>query len=142
MGKTYCNEKIETEIYHKLLDVVPDLMTIEESGKSKADGYMDLSLDILSRCPDRLIIALSHYYRHPSGDLIPDPDMEIAVFPQKELAEAMTYQDSFGFWAVANYEGEAQRKCLRDLNLFLSQWLTNLIVQGHHVQQKTAATSY
>lgn len=134
MGKTYCNEKIETEIYHKLLDVVPDLMTIEESGKSKVDGYMDLSLDILSRCPNRLIIALSHYYRHPSGDLIPDPDMEIAVFPQKELAEAMTYQDSFGFWATADYEGEAQRKCLRNLNLFLSQWLTNLIAQGHHVQ--------
>lgn len=133
---------IQNQIYYKLLDIVPDLLIIEESGTSKVQGYIDLGLDILHKDNEKIVIALSHYYKHPSGDMIPDPDMEIAVFPQKEIAEAITYQDSFGFWAVADYEGDAQRKCLRNLNLFLSQWLTNLIAQGHHVQQKTAATDH
>ena len=60
----------------------PDLLTIEESGKSKVDGFMDLNLDILHRQPDRILIARSHYWKHGSGDMIADPDMEIAVHPK------------------------------------------------------------
>ena len=58
MAKIDCNEKIQTDNFHKLLDVVPDLMTIEEAGKSKSDGYMDLNLDVLHRSPEKLVIAL------------------------------------------------------------------------------------
>lgn len=72
--------KIETDIYHKLIEVVPDLLSIENAGKSKVDGYMDLGFDVLHRSPERLLIALHHYYRHPSGDMLADPDMEIVIF--------------------------------------------------------------
>lgn len=123
--------KIEAEIFHKLLDVIPDLMTIEETGKSKVDGYMDLGFDVLHRSPERLLIALHHYYRHPSGDMIADPDMEIAVFPKLEQAEALTYQDSFCFRTVEMGDGECDKHCQGGLNRFLSQWLSNLIEQGH-----------
>ena len=133
MGKVDSSEKIETQIFHKLLDVVPDLMTIQEAGRSKSDGYMDLGLDVLVRSPDRLVIALSHYYLHPSGDMIPDPDMEIEVFLKHERAQALTYQDAFGYQSIDNVEGKRDRSCQRDLNKFLSQWLTNLIIQGHQI---------
>jgi len=43
---------------------------------------LDLNLDILQRQPDRILIALSHYWKHGSGDMIADPDMEIAVHPK------------------------------------------------------------
>ena len=43
--------------------------------------------------------SLAHYYKQ-GGDLIPDPDMEIKVFPEFEMAEALTYQDSFGYRKV------------------------------------------
>lgn len=136
MAMSKSSEKVETNIYHKLFDVIPDLMTIEEAGRSKVDGYMDLGLDVLQRTPDRLLIVLSHYYRHPSGDMIPDPDMEIAVFPKKEIATALTYQDCFGFRAVYGSMAESDRNSQRDMNRFLSQWLDNLIEQGHRILQQ------
>lgn len=122
---------IHARIFHKLLDVVPDLMTIEESGKSIVQGYMDLNLDILRRTPERIIIALSHYYKHPSGDMIADPDMELAIYPQQEKAEALAYQDCWGYRRVYGDDATTDVRAKRELNGFLNQWLTNLIMQGH-----------
>lgn len=130
MATANSSEKIGAEIYHKLLDVIPDLLTIEDAGKSKVDGFMDLGCDVLHRSPERLLIALHHYYRHPSGDMIADPDMEIIVLPSLEQAMARTYQDCFGFRAV-EHAGSTDGRCQRELNSFLSQWLSNLIEQGH-----------
>jgi uncharacterized protein YqiB (DUF1249 family) len=138
MARTDSNGRIEADIYHKLLDVIPDLMTIEEVGKSKVEGYMDLGFDVLHRSPERLLIALHHYYRHPSGDMIADPDMEIVVFTKREEAAALTYQDSFGFQAVDRDGGAKNKHCQRDLNRFLSQWLSNLIEQGHCIVPEPA----
>lgn len=126
------SDKLRAEIFHKLIEVVPDLMTIDEAGSSSVDGYMDLGLDVLVRTPERILIALSHYYRHPSGDMIPDPDMEVAVFPNVERAEATSYQDICCYHSIGI--GEAENvQCQRDLNVFLSQWLSNLIKQGHRI---------
>jgi uncharacterized protein YqiB (DUF1249 family) len=92
---------------------------------------MDLGFDVLQRSPDRLIIALSHYYKHPSGDMIADPDMEIAVFPSREYAEALSYQDSNFYHCIESPSGDVDDKLRKNMNAFLSQWLTNLIQQGH-----------
>jgi len=112
--------------------VVPDLQTIEESGKSIVSGYMNLNLDVLKRGTDKMVIALSHYYRHSSGDMIADPDMEIAVYPARGMAEALTYQDTYGYRVVYTEGGtKVDVRARRDLNEFLKQWLDNLIEQGH-----------
>ncbi len=133
MAEKHFSRDIHSRIFHKLLDVVPDLLTIEEGGKSKVEGYMDLGLDILFRSPEKLVIALSHYYKHPSGDMIADPDMEVAVFPDLEYAEALTYQDSYGYQSVLQGEGTVNAKLQQYLNSFLSNWLNNLIQQGHRI---------
>lgn len=125
---------INTRIYRKLLKVVPDLLTIKEHGKSVVPEFMDLNLDILNRTPEKIIISLSHYYKHPSGDMIADPDMEISVYPGREYAEALTYQDNFGYQLVMLESGKIDAKLERELNSFLSQWLTNLIGQGHQIK--------
>ena len=132
---------IHTRIYHKLLDVIPDLMSIEEAGKSVVDGLMDLNFDVLHRGPDRIIIALSHYYRHPSGDMIADPDMVIRVSPSDEKAEALAYQDIWGYRKVYVDDGiTVDMKAKRELNWFLNQWLTNLIQQGHCIRVESCST--
>lgn len=125
---------LHNRIYHKLLDVVPDLLTIEGAGKSVVENYMDLSLDVLERTPTKIVIALSHYYRHPSGDVIPDPDMVVAVFPAEERAEALSYQDLYSYQEVYSPDmGRANLRAKRSLNGFLNTWLRNLIIQGHQV---------
>ncbi|MDV6341117.1 DUF1249 domain-containing protein [Nitrosomonas sp. Is24] len=127
---------INTHIYRKLLKVIPDLHTIEEYGKSVVPGFMDLNLDVLQYTPEKIIIALSHYYKHPSGDMIADPDMEIAIYPDREYAEALTYQDSFTYQSVMLDSGGINAKLQRELNIFLSQWLANLVEQGHQITNK------
>ena len=93
-------------IYRRLQAVIPQLQDIHEHGKSVVPGYMDLNLDVLERGSNRTVIALSHYYRHPSGDMIADPDMVVAVYPDKAMAEALSYQDIFGYREVYSH-GEA-----------------------------------
>ncbi|MDA8093081.1 MAG: DUF1249 domain-containing protein [Betaproteobacteria bacterium] len=127
---------IHARIFHKLLEVVPDLFAIEEHGSSVIEGYMDLDLDVLGRASSRIVIALSHYYRHPSGDMIPDPDMVIAVYPGQEQAEALSYQDLYSYREVYSHDmGRVDWKAKRSLNEFLNSWLRNLIAQGHYIGQ-------
>jgi len=135
MAKRDSSRDMHTRIFRKLLKVIPDLLTIEGSAKSVVEGFMDLHFDILYCEPDRMFIALSHYYRHPSGDMVADPDMEIAVYPEREMAEAIAYQDSLVYRRVySDYETVVDVKAKRELNAFLNQWLTNLIQQGHCIR--------
>lgn len=118
--------------YKKLLHLIPDLETASfEARKLKADGFMDLNIDMLYKEEDRTVIALSHYYKHPSGDMIADPDMEIAVYPERKMVEALSYQDTFGYRRVYPEPGKVSPSAKKELNSFLGQWLSNLKSQGH-----------
>ena len=134
MAETNSSSGLHHTIYRRLLVVIPDLQSIEEHGKSVVPGFMDLNLDVLERGPQRTVVALSHYYRHPSGDMIADPDMVVAVYPEQALAEALSYQDAFGYRKVYGEGGtKVDIQAKRDQNLFLKTWLSNLIEQGHRI---------
>lgn len=125
---------IYARIFQKLQKVVPELMTIEESGKSIVPNFMDLNLDVLHKRSTRIVIALSHYYKQ-NGDMIPDPDMELTVYPKLEIAEALSYQDSFCYRTIySDDKGTEDIKAKKELNAFLDQWLSNLIEQGHCIE--------
>ena len=121
-------------IYKKLIQIIPDIATREEAGKSKlsSDALMDLNLDVLSRQGNTVRIALSHYYKL-NGDMIADPDMEIILNTQLMTANAMTYQDSMIF-QTAEQDGAINQKLVNSLNEFLDQWLQNCIDQGHKIE--------
>ena len=125
---------LSQSIYKKLIQIIPDLATREEAGKSKlsSDALMDLNLDVLSRQDNIIRIALSHYYKQ-NGDMIADPDMEIIINTQLMTANAMTYQDSMIFQA-AEQKGAINQRLVNDLNEFLDQWLQNCIDQGHKIE--------
>lgn len=119
-------------IYQKLEKLLPELQEGKlKSRKLKAGGFMDLNVDVLFPEEDRVVIALSHYYRHDCGDMIADPDMEIAVMPKRKMAEALTYQDAFGYRRVYPEPGKVDIRAKKDLNEFLNTWLSNLLEQGH-----------
>jgi uncharacterized protein YqiB (DUF1249 family) len=136
-------------IYKKLLKVIPDLTKHLEEGKSSGKsvndskgGLMDLHFDYIGKDKNgNYLIALSHYFKH-DGDAIPDPDMEIRIFQEREIAEAMTYQDQFGYQEVYPDQGDGKEyvdlRRKKELNKFLNQWLTNLIGQGHKIDLTTA----
>jgi uncharacterized protein YqiB (DUF1249 family) len=119
-------------IYQKLMRIAPELASIKEYAKSEVEGYMALSCDVLETGRDFRRIALSHFWKHGSSDMIPDPDMEIAVFFDWELAEAMTYQDAFRYDDAYPVMGEPPDFAIHgSINSFLESWLTALAEQGH-----------
>ena len=70
--------------------------------------------------------------------MIPDTDMEVRISPSMKMAEAMSYQDSYGYRQVYHdYDedtGQYQKvapKAKKELNSFLNTWLSNLLMQGH-----------
>lgn len=73
---------------------------------------------------------ISHYYKHPSGDMIADPDVEVRIFHELEMAEALSFQDIFGFKQVYHENGYIDAEAKTMLNSFLLQWLRNLKAQG------------
>jgi uncharacterized protein YqiB (DUF1249 family) len=117
---------IYERIWHKLEKILGDLKVLPEYRKFKAKGFMDLGFDNLGG--NR--IALSHYYEDSSGDMIPDPDMEILLHPDTKTAEALTYNDSCLYRMVYPREGCVNPKAKKDLNDFLDQWLSNILQQG------------
>lgn len=131
-------------LYAQLEELIPDLRTLKPGDyrKSEAPGFMDLHLDALRRSDEELIIALAHNNRHPSGDTIPNPDMEIRVYliPDWKKAEAMTYQDTHGYHAVYPEPGKVNLSLKKMLNRFLKQWLHNLANQGHSLAPSPLAT--
>lgn len=120
--------------YQKLLRLIPSLLEINTAAKLSSDGYMSLNLDILNRESKKLTIALSHYYKHPSGDMIADPDMTIIVYIEAKMIEVLAYQDCFGYRRVYSDDMMAfSPSAKKELNSFLGQWLSNLLNQGHKI---------
>lgn len=131
-------EPIEKRIYTKLYKLIPELDSIKEYARLEASGFMPLGVDILSDGKEVTRIALSHYYKHPaSSDLIADPDMVLCIYKQEQRVEVISYQDAFTYQEVT--PGEKDNPGLRkSLNAFLSQWLDNLLAQGHSMVAKCA----
>ena len=124
----------QKEIYKRLIRVIPNLYSIKDSGNSEAPGFMDFHLDILQRKGYVLRIAISHYYKHPSGDMIADPDMEIMINRKDETAEALTFQDIYGYQELYSEDGSCNQLLKQSLNDFLMMWLNNLYEQGHKIE--------
>ena len=66
--------------------------------------------------------------------MIPDPDMEIMVNRKYETAEALSYQDTYGYQKVYSESGSCNESLQHSLNKFLLMWLHNLHEQGHKIE--------
>ena len=119
-------------IYQRLIQIVPEILEPDFTYKKlEAENFMPLSVDLLYREGNSLRIALAHNYKHPSGDLIPDPDMEVHVDPDHQMATALSYQDAYGYTTATPEPGKVNPETMKQLNRFLAQWLQNLLFQGH-----------
>lgn len=131
---------IDEQIYGQLQDILGDLRQLPEHAKMSSGGFMDLNMDLLGAEGEVITIALSHYYKHPSGDMIADPDMEIRIIPLLEAAEALSYQDSFGYRRVYFDENDRSKvnRCEQRLqNAFLHSWLHNIKAKGYKLTEET-----
>jgi uncharacterized protein YqiB (DUF1249 family) len=123
--------------YKRLMQILPDLATMKtgDAVVLKAESFQDLHVDVLlSPSEGRTLVALAHYYEL-NGDLISDPDMQIAVYHDRKMVEALTWQNAMGFSEVYPEPGKVNVTMKRELNDFLQIWLKNIISQGHKVEK-------
>lgn len=130
---------LQENLFSRLLEALPDLQlwvdNQVEGKKLKSDGYMDLGVDILGPYKDGFRVALSHYYRHESGDMIPDPDMELYVDTAREMCTALTFQNSFIYQSINDLElTDDQVRLMGSMNEFLEMWLVNIIASDYSVE--------
>ena len=106
----------------------------------RAQGFMDLVVEILPQCPETgaMVLSIAHYFEQ-HGDLCQDPEMTVRVFAPRQgrhgMLEALTFQQSIPpiYQRVYPEPGKVAPAIKRDLNSFLSLWLRNLKGQGHRL---------
>lgn len=134
MNISYCSESIHAQIFNRLLDVIPDLHTIDGVGLSEVKGMLPLHFDVVSRSPTKLIIMLGQSKTEDDGVVL-DPEMTVAVHLERYMAEALTYRDTYISNSV--YSPDMSRIDIlakRVLNDYLYTWLGNLIMNGHSIK--------
>ncbi len=121
------DRKIFKEIFKQLVQIG----IIDNDGNMKAEymrfeaeGLMDLHVD---RLPNNML-SLAHNGKL-NGDCMADPDVEVWIHADHTDAEAMTYQNDYlgVYQQVYPEPGKFNAKLKTDLNIFLHDWLQNII---------------
>jgi len=124
--------------YHIIYDRLQPILEAlgdKDFVKLESKGFMPLSVDRLyCEKSGAIRISIAHNYIQ-NGDVMADPDMEIQVYSDRKMAEAMTYQqDGLGIYQQVYFVKDGQQmvypKLKKDLNHFLKLWLRNLKRQG------------
>lgn len=131
-------------VYKKLLQVIPDLperLGITEGiVRSRVAGRPDLIYSYAQEDIDgNHCITLSHEVRL-DNDTAPDPEMLIRVIPEKQFAEALTFHNRFVYQRVYDEHQDEpfiHYKNMKELNDYLSNWLSKLIIYGHRIGNPT-----
>lgn len=127
--------------YNRLLRILPGMETLEpgQSARLSAPGFMDVHVSALYRMEhtNSLVVSIAHYGEQ-NGDLMADPEMEIALDPTIGMAEALTFRNDYAGLHQHVYTEDGKRyrpKLKSDLNNFLEMWTKNIRAQGHKIAE-------
>ena len=119
--------------------IMPFLLATDQNDGHKhfeSAGYMDLVIENLQTTDSNgyPIYSISHYGEQ-NGDLMADPDMEIAVNHAEGRIIPRTFQNDYigiyqEVFRMQNGNRVYSPSLLRDLDGFLWQWLKNIADQG------------
>ena len=141
-------ERIYTKIEKLFQRTLADL-EVGEHFKLYADGFMDLSVEVLPDCHDTggKLVSLCHYFEQ-NGDLCQDPEVVVRLFPPGSTAflhlcpstdpklgraEGTMFQQAIPpiFDVIYPKPGQYYPRKRDSLNSFLGDWLNNMKEQGH-----------
>lgn len=120
------NKNIFRDIYVQLqtIGILDETGTMKQSYmRFESEGLMDLHVDNLLN--SRISVAHNGIQ---NGDVMADPDMEVLIYPERQEAEGMTFQNDYlGIYQEVYDDGKPNVKLQADLNIFLHDWLQNII---------------
>lgn len=127
--------------YDRLLRMLPQLADAKtgDHWRLKAPGLMDLVVEVIGEDEGTIRVSLAHYYEQ-NGDLMADPEMEVRVYRDARMVDALSfYMAAQGYRAVSYPEpGLVCPRAKQSNNAFLQTWLQNLKAQGHAIQEVAA----
>lgn len=129
------SREIYTRLFYNLKNLIPDLFVIGTKGLSVIANGESLYLDVQSKQQICIVIILAQYYKSTSGDWIPTPEMEIAVYPLQQTAEVLVCHEPDSrrqVYGENRMTKDAQAEM--ELNCYLDRWLIHLIEQGHCIK--------
>ncbi|AKB19535.1 DUF1249 domain-containing protein [Methanosarcina sp. WWM596] len=132
--------KMRRTIYEMIFARLQQMGIIDESGEMQSDYMKFVSSGLMPLNVDKLAsntIALAHNGKQ-NGDVMADPDMEVRIYQELRMAEALTFRNDYmGIYQVVYPEpGKYYPKLKKELNDFLSDWLNNIINQSYVLAEK------
>lgn len=126
--------KTHQEIYRSLHRLIPSVETIpiqKDPYILEKDGEVPLCVHVSERTPDSTIVNLCQYPRAENGELVPAPDIEIAISPASKEAKPIVYIDSKeGRVELDDRFRKENPQQARRLDDSIFRWLSSLERQG------------
>jgi uncharacterized protein YqiB (DUF1249 family) len=100
------------------LNIGKDLQLIS----SLSENY---SVQLVASNDNHYDISITHYFLQ-NGDLIPDPEFVLRVYPIYKMVEVLQYQDKFGIQKAYFTNGRINPDVKIKLNRYFGKWLDRL----------------
>ncbi|MGR9044337.1 MAG: DUF1249 domain-containing protein [Gammaproteobacteria bacterium] len=137
VNKASCLEWICESNYRKLLKLIPNLLSLNNTTVGKASKKPDLHLDIIERSPHTLTIQLSHCFIRMTDHLM-TPELKVRVYLDAQLAEVV--RDCVRSDVSSVFKDPGQTTEILDykwrLNYFLEKWLDHCLQINYQFQAK------
>jgi uncharacterized protein YqiB (DUF1249 family) len=121
----------------RLQQLIPELERLDGYYRSRVAGDCDLHLEILERSRYTITLSLSYFF-FEDGVRIADPDMQIRVYLDGQLAESMRFSGDHRHVELRRlsraHRHELDKRWRR--NIVLNKWLEFLRDQGHLILER------
>lgn len=121
----------------RLNQLIPELTRLDGYYRSKVAGDCDLHVEIVERSRYTITLSLSYFF-YDGDERIADPDMQVRVYLDGKLAEALCFTGEHRHAALRRlsraHRGQLDARWRR--NIVLNKWLEYLMDQGHLVLEK------
>lgn len=121
----------------RLMQLIPELHRLDGYYRSRVAGDCDLHVEILDRSRYTITMSLSYFFNE-NGARVADPDMQVRVYLDGRMAEAMSFCGEHRHSALRRlsraHRHELDRRWRR--NIVLNKWLDFLMDQGHLILER------
>lgn len=110
-----------------------DLRLMPDRMVSRTSGDLDLHARVLERCRYTTMLAMTYWFENDRGEPAADPDMQIRIYHDANLAEAVSCVPEHRHQVLRPFHtgrgGELERRWER--NRMLNKWFEYCLEKGH-----------
>jgi uncharacterized protein len=132
VNKSFCLEQICESNYHKLLKLIPDLLTLRETAIGLALHNTTLHIAVIESTPYTMTVELSHCFNKNLVEFL-EPAIKIRLYLDAQLAEVLNDHVRASVGQVFKNPGMS-REIMNykwRLNYFLHKWLDHCLKKNY-----------